>query len=137
MKREIVLTIPVRVKSNRVTIVRTEQLPWSLASHPATTSVLFLFFLPFARKTCYIIEEKSNPPPDFSSDFFIFLRKEIMDSDIRENLKEVGKHLEDVGRQVSSTKSNTESIRAMRDTLILAADTLDTYLSVQRMRDDV
>lgn len=44
MKKEVVLTSPVRVKSNRVTTVRIEQLPWSLASHPAITSILFLFF---------------------------------------------------------------------------------------------
>lgn len=57
-----------------------------------------------------------------------------MDSDIRENLKEVGKHLEDVGRQVASTKSSMESITAMRDTLILNAETLDTYLNIQKER---
>ena len=57
-----------------------------------------------------------------------------MDSDIRENLKEVGKHLEDVGRQVASTKSSMESITAMRDCLTDAAKTLDIYLSIQKNR---
>jgi hypothetical protein len=66
--------------------------------------------------------------------FYNFFLGGIMDSDIRENLKEVGKHLEDVGRQVASTKSNMESITAMRDCLIDAANTLDIYLSIQRMR---
>lgn len=60
-----------------------------------------------------------------------------MDADIRENLKEVGKHLEDVGRQVASTKSNTEIIRAMRDILVMDAETLDIYLGIQRIRDEV
>jgi hypothetical protein len=47
IREEITLTIPVRVKSNRVVIIRTEQLPWSLANHAghsATTSVLLSFF---------------------------------------------------------------------------------------------
>jgi hypothetical protein len=57
-----------------------------------------------------------------------------VDDDIRENLKEVGKHLEDVGRQVASTKSNPESIVAMRDCLIDDANTLDTYLRIQSSR---
>ena len=57
-----------------------------------------------------------------------------MDSDIRENLKELGKHLEDVARQISSTKSSQESIVAMRDCLIDAENTLDVYLNIQEMR---
>ena len=57
-----------------------------------------------------------------------------MDSDIRENLKELGKHLEDVARQISSTKSSQESIVAMRDCLIDAENTLDVYLNIQKMR---
>jgi hypothetical protein len=59
-----------------------------------------------------------------------------MDSDIRINLKEVGDHLQSVGRQVASTKSNRESIQAMRDCLIIAADTLDIYLNIQKKRYD-
>lgn len=57
-----------------------------------------------------------------------------MDSDIRENLKELGKHLEDVARQISSTKSSQESVGTMRDCLIEAANTLDVYLNIQKMR---
>lgn len=60
-----------------------------------------------------------------------------MDEDIRKNLKEVGKYLEDVGRQIASTKSSTESIRIIRECLRETADTLDMYLSIQKMRDDV
>jgi hypothetical protein len=37
-ENQIALTIPERVKSNRVAIVMSEQPPWSLANHPATTS---------------------------------------------------------------------------------------------------
>jgi len=62
------------------------------------------------------------------------MRGDVMDSDIRENLKEVGAHLQDVGRQVASTKSSQESITAMRDCLSLASETLDTYLAIQRTR---
>lgn len=57
-----------------------------------------------------------------------------MDSDIRENLKEVGAHLQDVARQIASTKSSQESITAMRDCLGLAEETLATYLAIQRTR---
>lgn len=57
-----------------------------------------------------------------------------MDDDIRENLKEVGKHLEDIGRQVASTKSSMASIVAMRDSLGYAVNTLDTYLEIQKIR---
>ncbi len=57
-----------------------------------------------------------------------------MDDDIRTNLKEVGKHVEDVGRQIASTKSSTESIAAMRDSLRRGADTLDVYLEIQTSR---
>lgn len=57
-----------------------------------------------------------------------------MDSDIRENLKEVGQHLHSVANQVASTKSSQESITAMRDTLTDAASTLDIYLNIQKKR---
>jgi hypothetical protein len=57
-----------------------------------------------------------------------------MDSDIRENLKEVGKHLHSVANQVASTKSSMESIAAMRDCLADASNTLDTYLKIQAER---
>ena len=57
-----------------------------------------------------------------------------MDSDIRENLKEVGAHLRAVANQVASTKSSQESITAMRDCLTDAAETLDIYLNIQKMR---
>jgi hypothetical protein len=54
-----------------------------------------------------------------------------MDPDIRENLKELGAHLHAVANQVASTKSSMASITAMRDTLTVAADTLDIYLKIQ------
>lgn len=57
-----------------------------------------------------------------------------MDDDIRENLKELGDHLEAVARQVKSTKSNPKSIKAMRHCLLDAADTLAIYLRIQGIR---
>jgi hypothetical protein len=57
-----------------------------------------------------------------------------VDDDLREALKEVGKHIEDVSRQISSTKSNPASIRAMRKCLLDAADTLSIYLRIQGTR---
>jgi hypothetical protein len=57
-----------------------------------------------------------------------------MDEDIRENLKEVGKHLEDVARQVASTKSSMGSIEAMKECLTDAAATLEIYLRIQKER---
>lgn len=57
-----------------------------------------------------------------------------MDEDIRENLKELGRHLEDVARQVTSTKSSVQSITAMKSCLVDAADTLETYLNIQKER---
>ncbi len=45
-----------------------------------------------------------------------------MDDDIRENLKELGKHIHDVGRQISSTKSSIQSLTAMEECLSDAAD---------------
>lgn len=57
-----------------------------------------------------------------------------MDDDIREELKELGKHLQDVARQVASTKSSVQSITAMRECLTMAAKALDHYLEIQKMR---
>lgn len=57
-----------------------------------------------------------------------------MDEDIRENLKELGKHLQAVARQIASTKSSMESIELMRDCLLDSAETLEVYLSVQKNR---
>jgi hypothetical protein len=57
-----------------------------------------------------------------------------VDDDIRELLKEIGDHLQNVARQVASKKSNRESIEAMRDCLRESADTLDTYLRIQKER---
>lgn len=59
-----------------------------------------------------------------------------MDDDLRELLKEIGTNLQDVARQVASTKSSMESIRDMRDCLRVSADTLDTYLRIQKDRYD-
>jgi hypothetical protein len=77
--------------------------------------------------------------------FFFSIRKEnifyneiyeriLMDSDIRTELKDVGKHLHSIANQVSSTKSSMESIAAMRDCLCEAAKTLDIYLKIQKNR---
>lgn len=57
-----------------------------------------------------------------------------MDSDIRENLKELGDHIQAVGRQIASTKSSQESITAMRECLKDGAKTLDIYLGIQKKR---
>ncbi len=57
-----------------------------------------------------------------------------MDDDIRENLKELGKHIHDVGRQISSTKSSIQSLTAMEECLSDAAETLATYLRIQKDR---
>ena len=54
-----------------------------------------------------------------------------MDDDIRAELKEVGKWLRDVGNMVGSTKSNMESITAMRNCLVDGQTILETYLRIQ------
>jgi hypothetical protein len=57
-----------------------------------------------------------------------------MDDDIRESVQELGKHIQAVGRILSSPKSNTASIELMREALLTGADTLDQILEVQQSR---
>jgi hypothetical protein len=57
-----------------------------------------------------------------------------MDDDIRENLKELGKHIEAVGRQVASTKSDVTGLTAMSECLSRASETVDTYVRIQKDR---
>lgn len=58
-----------------------------------------------------------------------------MDEDIRENLKEIEKHIHDVGRMIGSTKSTVQSIAVMKECLESSAENLGRYINVQRMRD--
>lgn len=57
-----------------------------------------------------------------------------MDDDIKEHLKELQRHIEDIARQVGSTKSNLTSIMSMSECLRTSADTLDTYVRIQKDR---
>lgn len=58
-----------------------------------------------------------------------------MDDDIRNELKEVGRHVQDVGRMIASTKSSMQTIEAMKECLHDAAKTLRTYMDIQKERD--
>jgi hypothetical protein len=55
-----------------------------------------------------------------------------MDADIRASLKELGKHLHDVARQVESTKIDIDGLIDMREILLMASTTLDTYINIQK-----
>jgi regulator of replication initiation timing len=57
-----------------------------------------------------------------------------MDEDIRDNLKELSKHIEDVARQVGSTKIDVTGLTEMSETLRLNADTVETYVRIQKDR---
>ena len=58
----------------------------------------------------------------------------LMDEDIRDNLKELSKHIEDVARQVGSTKIDVTGLTEMSETLRLNADTVETYVRIQKDR---
>lgn len=60
-----------------------------------------------------------------------------MDADIRQNLKELGKHVNDIGRQIASTKSNQEGLKAMSESLDTARKTLDIYIGIQARRHSI
>ena len=60
-----------------------------------------------------------------------------MDDDVRIELAELGKHLHDVARQIESKKSNVSGMIAMSDTLGMARETLDTYITIQQRRDQL
>lgn len=57
-----------------------------------------------------------------------------MDEDIRERLKELSEHIQAVARQIGSTKIDIQGLMAMRDTLRMNADTVDTYVGILKMR---
>jgi hypothetical protein len=57
-----------------------------------------------------------------------------MDDDLRTELKDVGRHVQDIGRMIASTKSSMQTITAMQTCLTEAAETLDTYLRIQKER---
>lgn len=58
-----------------------------------------------------------------------------MDSDIREALREVGKNINDSGRMAASKKSTISSLETVSEALRLSADTIDTYIRTQKLRD--
>jgi transcriptional regulator len=57
-----------------------------------------------------------------------------MDDDIRENLKELGQHVHSIARQLESTKSNMDTIKAMSECLDGAKKTVDIYIKIQKDR---
>jgi RsiW-degrading membrane proteinase PrsW (M82 family) len=57
-EKEAVLSIPVRVKTNRVTAIRPEQQPWRLATHPAITSDLLLTFFSYSKEFKAMFDRK-------------------------------------------------------------------------------
>lgn len=59
-----------------------------------------------------------------------------MDDDIRENLKELSSHVQDIGRQIGSTKTDIFVLMEMRNALQLDARTLDHYIEIFRMRSE-
>lgn len=58
-----------------------------------------------------------------------------MDEDIRNDLKSLSKHIQDVGRFIGSNKRNAEDLKDMAEVLRMAAETLNTYVRTQKMRD--
>jgi hypothetical protein len=57
-----------------------------------------------------------------------------MDDDIREDLVELGRHIQAVGRILASKNSNMASIELMSAALLTAAETLDEIIEVQQSR---
>lgn len=58
-----------------------------------------------------------------------------MDEDIKDDLKRLSKHVQDVGRFVGSNKRDAKELEDMAEVLRMAAETIDTYVRVQRTRD--
>jgi len=59
-----------------------------------------------------------------------------MDTDIHNDLKDVGRHVQDIGRFISSPKRTATDLEEMSKALLLAAETVDTYTRIQQMRDE-
>lgn len=58
-----------------------------------------------------------------------------MDEDLREDLKDLSKHIQDVGRFIGSKKRTVEELTSMRDVLKQAAKTLNVYIKIQSDRN--
>lgn len=53
-----------------------------------------------------------------------------MNKEIREDLKEVSKHIQDVGRMVGSRNIDLGKLIAAKDCLILSIETLGAYIEI-------
>jgi hypothetical protein len=58
-----------------------------------------------------------------------------MDEDIRLELKELSRKMQDVGRFIGSNKRTLEELESMSKVLKMHRQTLDTYIRVQKMRN--
>lgn len=59
-----------------------------------------------------------------------------MDDDIRESLKELSKHVQDVGRGIGSTKIDIDGLQVLSHTLKLDKKALDIYINIAKGRLD-
>ena len=64
----------------------------------------------------------------------LFFKGGLMDDDIREDLGELGRHVQAVGRIIASKRSNMSSIELMSSALLTAAETLDEIIEIQQSR---
>jgi len=58
------------------------------------------------------------------------MKGQIMDDEIRENLKEVSKQVQGVGRMIGSNKTGLERLTSMSDCLGMHKETLDIYIRI-------